>query len=261
MPHIQRRVALANLMLALCCLLSAQSAFASYQKAASDPNRNMNSSFFITGNDYYNSLQNGQHWLFGQCTWYVWGRCAESGWRINFTGNANDFYNNVQNSSGKDLNPQVGDIMCLPMLDPAHGHVSIVVQVINYNSWVVDEYNINAGAPNNVQWSRETVTRDPNNQTRVQGELFNWTTLQGFVHGPTGGGGFDPANPYVDASYSGTQIGTAANPFKTVTQAINAASATQSVIHIKPGVYGEKIGTSKHIQFVTWGAGTVRIGG
>ena len=233
-----------------------------YQTAASDPNRNINSAYFTTGNPYYNSLQNGQHWLYGQCTWYVWGRCAENNWNIGFTGNANGFYNNVVGYSGKDLNPQLGDIMCLPVLDPAHGHVSFVVQVINANSWIVDEYNINAGAPNNVQWSRETVTRDPNNLTRVRGELFNWTTLQGFIHGPTGGGGnFDPANPYVDEGYNGTQIGTAAGPFKTVLQAVNAASATQATIHIKPGTYGEKIGTGKHIHFVTWGNGTVRIGG
>jgi hypothetical protein len=76
-----------------------------------------------------------------------------------------------------------------------------------------------------------------------------------------GGGSVDPANPYVDGSYSGTQIGTAANPFKTVMQAVNAASATQATIHIKPGTYGEKVSTSKHIHFVTWGSGTVRIGG
>lgn len=34
-----------------------------------------------------------------------------------------------------------------------------------------------------------------------------------------------------------------------------------STVHIKPGTYGEKIGTSKHIHFVTNGSGTVRIGG
>ena len=74
-------------------------------------------------------------------------------------------------------------------------------------------------------------------------------------------GGVDPANPYVDGGYGGTQIGTAANPFKTVLQAVNAASATLATIHIAPGTYGERIGTSKHILFVTWGSGTVRIGG
>lgn len=247
-------------LVTLGSILSTQTIFAA-QKAATDPNRDINSSYFTTGNDYYLSLQNGQHWLYGQCTWYVWGRCAESGWRINYTGNANGFYDNVQNSSGKDMTPQIGDIMCLPLLDPAHGHVSVVVQVNNYNSWVVDEYNINAGAPDNVQWSREMVTRDPNDQTRVRGELFNWTTLRGFVHSPSGDGGFDPTNPYVDNSYSGSELGTVANPFKTVKAAINAASSTQATIHIKPGLYGEKVSTSKHIHFVTNGPGTVRIGG
>ena len=96
---------------------------------------------------------------------------------------------------------------------------------------------------------------------------LNWSSVYGWFHEnknpntPPGSGGFDPADPYVDSSFNGTQVGTAANPFKTVMQAINAASTTSATIHIKPGIYGEKISTSKHILFVTWGSGTVRIGG
>ena len=67
---------------------------------------------------------------------------------------------------------------------------------------------------------------------------------------------------WVDGSYSGTQTGTQANPYRTVQAAVNRASATQAVvIHIKPGTYSEKIVTSRHIQFVTNGPGTVQIGG
>lgn len=67
---------------------------------------------------------------------------------------------------------------------------------------------------------------------------------------------------WVDGGFGGTQTGTQANPYSTVRAAVNRASATQAVvIHIKPGTYSEKIGTSKHIQFVTNGSGTVRIGG
>ena len=67
---------------------------------------------------------------------------------------------------------------------------------------------------------------------------------------------------WVDGSYSGAQSGTQANPYSTVGAAVMRANGSQPVlIHIKPGVYGEKIGTSKHIHFVTNGPGTVRIGG
>lgn len=263
MPRLIQHVFLNLVWVSLIFVLSPH-AFC-YQKASSDPNRNMNSSYYTSGNPYYNSLQNGQHWLFAQCTWYVWGRCAEIGWNISgntgFAGNAKDFYNSVQGASGKDQNPQVGDIMCLSQLS-GDGHVAIVVQVNNANSWVIDEYNINDGAPTNPQWSRETVTRDPTDSSKVTGELFGTTYLQGFIHGPGGGGRFDPTNPYVDAGNNGTQSGTALYPFKTVTQAVNAASSTQAVtMHIKPGTYHESVTIHKNIHIVTWESGTVSIGG
>lgn len=67
---------------------------------------------------------------------------------------------------------------------------------------------------------------------------------------------------YVDLNYSGTQTGSASQPFKTVAQAVNAASATQAVtIHIKPGSYHESLTIHKNIHLVTWGSGTARIGG
>ena len=77
----------------------------------------------------------------------------------------------------------------------------------------------------------------------------------------TGGGGSD-TDIWVDGGYSGAQSGTQASPYSTVKAAVDRASATQAVtIHIKPGTYSEKIGTNRHIHFVTNGPGTVRIGG
>ena len=86
--------------------------------------------------------------------------------------------------------------------------------------------------------------------------------FDGVIDGTTGGGGSD-TDIYVDKGNGASgQNGSAGNPFNTVKAAINAASATQPVtIHIKPGTYSEKIGTSKHIHFVTNGPGTVSIGG
>ena len=68
---------------------------------------------------------------------------------------------------------------------------------------------------------------------------------------------------YVDKGNSAQgQDGSARNPFNTVKAAVDKANATQPVtIHIVPGTYSEKIGTSKHIHFVTNGSGMVRIGG
>jgi len=76
------------------------------------------------------------------------------------------------------------------------------------------------------------------------------------------GGGSD-TDIYVNKGNSAQgQDGSAGNPFNTVKAAVDKASATQPVtIHIVPGTYSEKIGTSKHIHFVTNGSGTVRIGG
>ena len=77
-----------------------------------------------------------------------------------------------------------------------------------------------------------------------------------------GGGGSD-TDIYVDKGNSAQgQDGSAKNPYNTVKAALNRASATQPVtIHITLGTYSEKIGTGRHIHFVTNGNGTVRIGG
>jgi hypothetical protein len=68
---------------------------------------------------------------------------------------------------------------------------------------------------------------------------------------------------YVDKNNGNSgQNGSSSNPYSTVKQAVDTASATQPVtIHIAPGAYHETISTSKHIHFVVNGSGSVTIGG
>ena len=94
------------------------------------------------------------------------------------------------------------------------------------------------------------------------GAIENFTDPQTFLtsYRAVGSGGSD-TDIYVSGG-SGSGDGSANNPYNTVKAAVDRANATQPVtIHIKPGTYGEKVSTSKHILFVTWGSGTVKIGG
>ncbi len=150
-------------------------------------------------------------------------------------------------NDGSSNFPQSQDIIVWSSnIGDGYGHIAIV-DVANSRSdiWVVDA---NFSTTNDELGRRHRIS--------INSNILGWFRKKGIS-----GGSVDPANPYVDGSYSGNQIGTAANPFKTVAQAIIAASATQATIHVKPGTYGEKVSTSKHIHFVTWGSGTVRIGG
>ena len=97
-----------------------------------------------------------------------------------------------------------------------------------------------------------------------------WDSANGFVNpvdwittkSPLGFSGGNDTNIYVSASGSDSNTGSSDSAYKTVAHAISQASSTQPVtINIAPGTYGERIGTGKHIHFVTWGSGTVRIGG
>jgi len=112
---------------------------------------------------------------------------------------------------------------------------------------------------------------------------YNWSTSQcdnhGADHNPLSSGYFSyyykpihdllaklvtssNTDMYVDPNGNDSSSGSSNAPFKTVRHAVEQSSTTQAVIiHIKPGTYSEKVGTSKHILFVTWGSGTVRIGG
>lgn len=120
----------------------------------------------------------------------------------------------------------------------------------------------------NGQWIDVLVTAPTVAQTTGHYTIPNTPTpchvdanFDGIIDGTEGGGGSD-TDIWVDGGYSGAQSGTQVNPYSTVQAAVNQANATQAVtIHIKPGTYGEKINTSKHIHFVTNGPGTVRISG
>ena len=121
----------------------------------------------------------------------------------------------------------------------------------------------------NGQWDNVNVTAPTVAQTNGHHTIPNTPTpfhvdanFDGNVVLGGGSGGSD-TNIYVDKGNSAQgQDGSMANPFNTVKAAVDKASATQAVtIHIVPGTYSEKIGTSKHIHFVTNGSGTVRVGG
>ena len=180
---------------------------------------------------------------------------ANGGARLIWEVTADHPSNSTQIADTAGALPAVDDIIVFnASVSPAgYGHVGIVAQVNSRTDVEIVDTNWHGGANYGLGYIH-TIS-------------LNWSSVYGWFHEnnnpnmPPGGGSVDPANPYVDGSYNGTQIGTAANPFKTVMQAVNAASATQATIHIKPGSYAEKVSTSKHILFVTWGTGTVRIGG
>ena len=85
------------------------------------------------------------------------------------------------------------------------------------------------------------------------------TNFDGVIDGDTGTG----ADIYVDGSNGASgQNGSMGNPYNTVTAAVNVANAAQAVtIHVKPGTYHESLTINKNIHIVTWGSGTVTIGG
>lgn len=67
---------------------------------------------------------------------------------------------------------------------------------------------------------------------------------------------------YVDGNFTGTPLGTQSSPFKTVTAAVNAASASApTLIYIKGNTYLENFPSiSKNIVFVNNGGGPATIG-
>ena len=104
----------------------------------------------------------------------------------------------------------------------------------------------------------------------------NWGRMPNSAWGGDNNGFVDPINwlmtksppgsndtdIYVGINGSDSNGGGTSTPFRTVRHAIDTANAIQSVtIHIAPGTYNEKVSTNKHIHFVTWGSGIVRIGG
>ncbi len=119
-------------------------------------------------------------------------------------------------------------------------------------------------------WGRGTLPGDwcdqeGKNKPLLQansGAIENFTDPQTFLTSYRAvGSGNNNIDIYVSGG-GGSGDGSVNSPFNTVKAAVDRANATQPVtIHIKPGTYGEKVSTNKHIHFVTWGSGTVRIGG
>jgi hypothetical protein len=67
---------------------------------------------------------------------------------------------------------------------------------------------------------------------------------------------------YVDKAFTGTEMGTPQNPYRTVT-AVNAVPSNERVrIYIKAGNYGsDRLRVTKRVQFRNWGdTGQARIG-
>jgi subtilisin-like proprotein convertase family protein len=68
---------------------------------------------------------------------------------------------------------------------------------------------------------------------------------------------------YVDKAFTGVELGTQQNPFRTVTAALTAVGANEGArIYIKAGNYGsDRPRVTKRVQFVNWGnTGQARIG-
>ena len=162
-------IILVGIVLALGSALHARAQ--TFQYAVNDPYRDtINGQCYKARNPFYPSYR-------GQCTWYVYGRCLENGWTLNYTGNANDWYARLTNGSAKDMTPTVGSIMCIK------GHVAYVSSVAaDKRSWVVDEYNFYPAWKQ--QWDEETITQGPTAHTVICTAYRGTFDLYGFIHPP-----------------------------------------------------------------------------
>lgn len=98
-----------------------------------DPHSDGAGTFFNTNANPY--FQSG---LSGQCTWYVWGRCATNGWILDFKrdaghwGDASQYYDLAMPTGGRGQLPKLYSIQCTyPGSKPEFGtsHVAYVVHV------------------------------------------------------------------------------------------------------------------------------------
>lgn len=166
----------------------------------------------------------------------------------------------------------VGYTIAYPNGDHCHFGINrngIVTTVSYYNLSYINSAGQNSTASIQAGWGRGTLPsgwcgHEAQNKSTLQASAAteNFTDPQSFLntYRAVGSGGSD-TDIYVSGG-GGASDGSANNPYNTVKAAVDKANATQPVtIHIKPGNYGEKISTSKHIHFVAWGSGTVRIGG
>ena len=209
---------------------------------------------------YGQSINTGVKW---QCVELPQRLYTERGWHKGvFPGVAvaADIWN-VALSMGMEQHPNGSGYVPVPgdmiihgtAVNGGTGHVSVVDYVDSNNVHIVEQ---------NVSTSGQaTYSRSGPNGSTLSRSLGN---ILGVVHSlnnsNTNGG---PGNDiYVNLNNGSSGNGSSGNPFQTVIAAVNAANASQSVtIHIAPGWYHENVSTSKKIHIVTWGSGTVRIGG
>jgi murein DD-endopeptidase MepM/ murein hydrolase activator NlpD len=167
----------------------------------------------------------------------------------------------------------IGYTIVYPTGDHCHlgiNRVGIVTQAKNYTLSYVNGSGQNATATVQAGWGRgglpsDWCGHDSQNVPLLQASaaIENFTNPESFLNTYRAVGYVvNSTDLYVDSTYNGSQTGSSANPFKTVTQAINAAGSTQAVtMHVKPGTYHESVTIHKNIHIVTWGSGTVSIGG
>jgi hypothetical protein len=126
----------------------------------------------------------------GQCTWFADGRCAESGWRLNFSQNsgrdARRWYDLVTNGQ-RVANPRNGAIMVLDSWSGnSAGHVAYVEAITNGGRWRVSHANWSGGTKSRVlqgvqTWEREFEFRvGGSTKVRPVGTT-TWYPIRGFI--------------------------------------------------------------------------------
>ena len=82
----------------------------------------------------------------GQCTWYVWGKEQDNGWKIAYTGGADGYWKNAKGVNGKVnqyYNGYSGDIMVFKAAawNGNYGHVAYVESSNPGSQWTVTHAN------------------------------------------------------------------------------------------------------------------------
>lgn len=126
----------------------------------------------------------------GQCTWFVDGRCAESGWTLKFSQNwgrdARRWYDLVTNGRRAQY-PQYGAIMVVDGWDGnSAGHVAYVEALTNGGRWRVSHANWSGGTKSRVLQGVQTWEREfefaVGDATRVRPVgTTTWYQLRGFI--------------------------------------------------------------------------------
>lgn len=219
------------------------------------------------GGNYLNNVYVGEKWqcvelaqrLYTTMNWYSGAFRYQNGTLVDTAYHIYDAAADMgmtTHINGDGNVPVPGDMIILQGTTvDSPGHVSLVDRVDNSNVYTVEQ---------NWPYSSDrcTYARSGTNGSYLSRANTGYK-VRGFIHSPKNskGSGGSSTDIYVALNGDDSNNGGSGFPFRTVKHAVDQASSTQAVtIHIAPGSYGEKISTSKHIHFVTWGSGTVRIG-